>query len=377
MVIMINQPSVILIQSEFFTTEYNLPQFKNSMEKFVFLTMLVLVSLALLWIVKPFLGAVFWAIAITILMSPYQNRFLPNWQDKPNRKALLTLTAGLLLLIIPVVLLGIAFTAQILNIMDAIKSGELDPTVYFQQIEANIPFVGTWLDKVGVSVDNIAERLKVFASDHRQSITQYTLDIGQNAFSFILNFSLMLYLIFFFLRDGQQLTNMIIRAFPMSNHREKNLLNKISTVIQATIKGNFVVAAIQGGLGGIIFWILGISAPLLWGVVMVFASLLPAVGAAIVWGPVAIYLLLTGAYIKGAILIIVGAGAIGLVDNFLRPILVGKQTGLPDYMVLLTTLGGLSVVGLNGFVVGPLIAALFVSVWGIFMQQVKSASDDE
>lgn len=354
-----------------------MPQFKESMEKFVFLGMLVLVSLALIWVIKPFLGAVFWAIVVTILLSPYQSRFFSRWQDKPNAKALITLAAGLLLLIIPVILLGIAFTAQILDIMDQIKSGELDPTVYFQQIEANIPLVGNWLDKVGLSVDNIAEKLQALASDHRQSITQYTLDVGQNAFSFMLNFSLMLYLIFFLLRDGEHLTKMIIRAFPMGNRREKNLLTKISEVIQATIKGNFVVAAIQGGLGGIIFWVLGISAPLLWGVIMVFASLMPAVGAAIVWGPVAIYLLLTGAYIKGAILIIVGAGAIGLVDNFLRPILVGRKTGLPDYMVLLTTLGGLSVVGLNGFVIGPLIAALFVSVWGIFMQEINSATDDE
>jgi predicted PurR-regulated permease PerM len=186
----------------------------------------------------------------------------------------------------------------------------------------------------------------------------------------------MLYLIFFLLRDGVYLTNIIIRAFPMGNQREKNLLLKVSEVIQSTIKGNFVVAALQGGLGGIMFWALGISAPLLWGVIMVFASLLPAIGAAIVWGPVALYLLLTGAYIKGIILVFVGAGVIGLVDNFLRPILVGRDTGLPDYMVLLTTLGGLSIVGLNGFVVGPLIAALFVSVWGIFMRDINSESEE-
>jgi predicted PurR-regulated permease PerM len=123
------------------------------------------------------------------------------------------------------------------------------------------------------------------------------------------------------------------------------------------------VALVQGALGGLIFWILGVRAPVLWGTLMALLSLLPAVGTAIVWLPVAIFFLASGAVAKGIILIVFGVLVIGLVDNILRPMLVGKDTKMPDYVVLISTLGGIAVFGLNGFVIGPLIAAMFITVW--------------
>jgi predicted PurR-regulated permease PerM len=137
-------------------------------------------------------------------------------------------------------------------------------------------------------------------------------------------------------------------------------LDNFTTVIRATVKGNVLVAIAQGALGGLIFWFLHVQAPLLWAVVMAFLSLLPAVGAAIVWAPVAIYFLVTGAVWQGVVLIAVGVFVIGLVDNFLRPVLVGKDTKMPDYVVLLSTVGGMALFGLNGFVIGPVVAALFM-----------------
>jgi len=136
-------------------------------------------------------------------------------------------------------------------------------------------------------------------------------------------------------------------------------------VVRAMVKGTILVAIAQGFLGGLIFWALGIHAPVLWGVIMAFLSLVPALGAAVVWVPVALYLLATGAMMKGIVLIAFGAGVIGLVDNVMRPYLVGKDTAMPDYVVLISTLSGIAIFGLNGFVVGPLIAAMFIAVWGI------------
>jgi predicted PurR-regulated permease PerM len=127
----------------------------------------------------------------------------------------------------------------------------------------------------------------------------------------------------------------------------------------------FTVALVQGTLGGLAFWFLGVHAPLLWGVVMAFLSLLPAIGAALIWAPVAIYLLAIGAVWKGVALIAFGTIVIGLVDNILRPILVGKETKLPDYVVLVSTIGGLSIFGLNGFVIGPVIVAMFIVAFDI------------
>ena len=140
-------------------------------------------------------------------------------------------------------------------------------------------------------------------------------------------------------------------------------------MVRATVKGNIVVAVIQGTIGGVIFWALGIKGALLWGTLMAFLSLLPAVGSALVWVPAAGYLLLTGALWRGLILVLVGVLVIGLIDNVLRPILVGKDTRMPDYVVLVSTLGGISIFGINGFVIGPLIAALFIAAWTLFRDE--------
>jgi predicted PurR-regulated permease PerM len=148
--------------------------------------------------------------------------------------------------------------------------------------------------------------------------------------------------------------------------QQRELFTRFTTVIRATVKGNVVVAIVQGALGGLAFWFLGVHAPVLWAVVMAFLSLLPAVGSALVWFPVAIYFLLTGATWQGIVLIAYGVLVIGLIDNVLRPTLVGKDTKMPDYVVLIATLGGMAIFGLNGFVIGPVIAAMFMAVWDIF-----------
>jgi len=143
-------------------------------------------------------------------------------------------------------------------------------------------------------------------------------------------------------------------------------------VVRATVKGNVVVAFVQGVLGGIIFMVLDIEGAVLWGVLMAFLSLLPAIGAALIWGPAAILLFLTGSVWKGAILVGFCVIVIGLADNALRPLLVGKDTKLPDWVVLISTLGGMDLFGINGFAIGPLIAALFITSWTLFAQQNRN-----
>jgi predicted PurR-regulated permease PerM len=167
-------------------------------------------------------------------------------------------------------------------------------------------------------------------------------------------------------------------AVPLGGDQKTLLLNRITLVVRATVKGGITVAAVQGMLGGIAFWFLGIPAPLIWALVMAFLSLLPAIGAAIVWAPVALYLLATGSIWQGLFLIGYGVVVIGLVDNLLRPFLVGQSTKLPDYIVLISTLGGIEIFGLQGFVIGPLIAAIFMVSWEIQAdaKTVAEAKDD-
>ncbi|CAD2267641.1 Putative transport protein [Stutzerimonas stutzeri] len=210
------------------------------------------------------------------------------------------------------------------------------------------------------------ERLASGALEGSQFLATKAFSFGQGTFQFLISFFVMLYLLFFFIRDGRELVARIRKAIPLSDAQKRRLFNKFTRVVRATVKGNIVVAVTQGALGGIIFAVLGISGALLWGVLMAFLSLLPAVGAGLIWTPVAIYFLMTGAIWQGVILTLYGVLVIGLVDNILRPILVGKDTKMPDYVVLISTLGGLALFGLNGFVIGPLVAALFISTWGLF-----------
>ena len=164
-------------------------------------------------------------------------------------------------------------------------------------------------------------------------------------------------------RDGDALARAARHALPLDANSKRVLFAQFTTVIRATVKGNLLVAAVQGALGGLAFWVLGVSGALLWAVLMAFLSLLPAIGAALVWLPVAIYFLVTGALWQGLALAAWGVLVIGLIDNLLRPILVGKDTRMPDYVVMITTLGGMAVFGINGFVLGPLVAAMFIAVW--------------
>jgi predicted PurR-regulated permease PerM len=223
------------------------------------------------------------------------------------------------------------------------------------------------MNRFGIaSLGALQERLSAGLLKGSEFLAGQAINIGQSTFEFVVNLFVMLYLLFFLLRDGDLLGRRVRRALPLRDKQLDELLLKFNVVIRATVKGNMLIALLQGALGGLIFWLLGISGALLWAVVMAFLSLLPAIGAGLVWIPVALYLLATGAIWQGVTLVAYGALVIGLVDNLLRPILVGKDTKMPDYVVLISTLGGIEVFGLNGFVIGPVIAAMFIAVWDLY-----------
>lgn len=348
-----------------------MPSFQNNLETKSFIALMLVVSLAFLWVLKPFFGAVFWSCALAIIFYPVQTRLLKRFKQRRSLSALVTLLLCLVIVIIPVIVLVSSVATQATDLYQQIEDGDLDVDKKLEHLQQQFPVVQNALSRVGVNLADVKEQAGKFAMSSGKLVAQRTVTIGQNAFKFVLDFCLMLYLTFFLLRDGNHLLALMIRALPMGDDRERLLFSKFTEVTRATIKGNLVVAMVQGALGGFIFWALGLPAALLWGVVMAIASLLPAVGAAIIWLPAAVYLLASGEVTQGIILVVFGAGVIGLVDNVLRPILVGRDTKLPDYLVLLSTLGGISLFGINGFVMGPLIAALFIAFWGIFMREIN------
>jgi len=340
----------------------------GSFENKFFLWLLVVVSVAFLWVLSPFYGAVFWGAVFAIVFAPLHTRLLKKMPLRPTLAAALALSFILLLVIFPLGLISALLAQEAGLVFQRLQSGELSFSLYFQQIYDALPdWVSSLLTRFGLTdMSLVRDRIAVSLTQWSQFFATQALSIGQNTFDFLVSFFIMLYLLFFFLRDGSALGRRMTDTLPLDADIKRNLSSKFLTVIRATVKGNIVVAMVQGALGGFIFWVLSIHAPVLWGTLMAFLSLLPAVGAAIVWLPVAIYFLATGAVLNGVLLTAFGVLVIGLVDNVLRPLLVGKDTKLPDYVVLMSTIGGMALFGLNGFVIGPVIAAMFVAAWDIF-----------
>lgn len=348
----------------------------EKLERRTFLAMLVGVSLAFVLLMKPFFGPIFWAIAIALIFHPVQVFLLRRIGNRPVMVALLTLLLCMTIVVIPVIVLATSLVAEGLGLYQKIQSGQVRPGEYIDQINQSFPAIEAFLAQFNVDFAEMRDRAVNAFMGGSQFLAKQALGLGQNTFQFFLGLALMVYLAFFLLRDGEALVALLIRALPLGDEREKLLFAKFAEVTRATVKGNLLIAIIQGALGGMIFWILDINAALLWGVVMAIVSLLPAVGAALVWVPVAIYLAAAGDIVPAIVLTVFGVVVIGLADNVLRPIFVGRDTKLPDYIVLLSTLGGIVLFGVNGFVMGPLVAALFMAFWGIFIREFSEDSEN-
>lgn len=337
-------------------------------ERRALLLLLLAVTLALGYILTPFYEAVLWGAIIALLSAPVYRWLLRRFHGKPNLAAFLTLLLVLVIVILPVTLVAATLAREAALVYQRLQSGELNPALYFHGVFDALPlWIKTVLDRFGMAdFAALQGRTTALLTQGTHFIATQAVSVGQNTFEFVVSLFIALYLAFFLIRDGETVVQALRTAIPLAPAYKAELLDKFSTVVRATIKGNLLVAVVQGALGGLAFWYLGVSGALLWAVLMAFLSLLPAIGAALVWLPVALYFLAIGAIGDGIALMAYGLLVIGLVDNLLRPILVGKDTGMPDYIVMITTVGGMAVFGINGFVIGPVIAAMFIAVWHIY-----------
>lgn len=338
-----------------------------------FLLLLAFVSLAFIQILLPFYAAIFWGCVLAVIFGPLHRHVRSAVGGRRNLAAFLMILFIILIVILPLIFIAGALAKEVADLYNRINTGDLNLGAYYEQIVTALPpSVHGWLDSWGVGdLLSIREKLSAGALRASQFMAKQAVSLGQNTFQFMIGLGVMVYLLFFLLRDGHALVPRIKSMIPLADAHRHHLFLKFTTVVRATVKGNIVIAITQGILGGLMFAFLGIEGSLFWGVLMAFLSLLPAVGASLIWMPVAIYFLVTGAYGQATILILFGVLVIGLIDNLLRPVLVGKDTKLPDYVILISTLGGLAVFGLNGFVIGPLFAALFIACWDLFPEAVS------
>jgi len=320
-------------------------------------------ALVLGWILLPFYGAILWAVIIAMLFAPVYRWLLPRVKQRRNVAAGLVMLLVLLVGVLPFALVTASLGREASVVYQRIESGDWSPALYLRGLFDALPaWVTALLERAGVAdFDHLQSQVTAALAKGSQFIAAQAFGMGIDTFGFVASLGVALYLAFFLV--------------PPQFKRE--LVAKFMVVVRATVKGSLLVAGIQGMLGGIAFWFLGVKGALLWAVVMAFLSLLPMIGAALVWLPVAAYLVIIGKLWQSLALVAYGVFVIGLADNLLRPILVGKDAGMPDYVVMITTLGGMAVFGINGFIIGPTIAAMFIAVWHLSITAPSQASASE
>ena len=339
------------------------------MQTSFFIALLIIVTVAFIALLSGFFQPIFWAATVGLIFLPVQHFLEHRLAGRTSVAAVLTVILIFFTVLVPAMLVASAVVREAAQLYGQVQRGEIDPGVILRWLQDMTPQLVDWARRIGINLEEMPDKLTAAAVKGSQFVGGLALTAGQNVARFMVMFFLMLYLLFFVLRDGDEILEQIIRALPIGDHRERALFAKFAEVARATIKGTLVVGLVQGVLGGLTFWALGISGAVFWGVVMVLLSVLPLVGASLIWIPAAIYLLASGAYAKAAIMVVVGVVIIGLVDNLLRPLLVGRDTKMPDYLILLSTLGGLTLFGISGFVIGPVIASMFLAVWVMFQQE--------
>jgi predicted PurR-regulated permease PerM len=335
----------------------------NNSQKGFFFVLLFAVTVAFLWLIRGFMQPIFWAIAFGVVVYPVHMAIKRRLHGRESLSAVLSVLALVIIVILPLTGVATAVAREATALYEKLDAGDVGLDSIYREAEERAPRVMGFLQRFGLQPDRFRSQLSSAALGASRFVAARAVEIGQNTVRVTVLFFLMLYLLFFFLRDGKRILDALVRALPLGDARERFLMRRFAEVSRATIKGTMVVGIVQGTIGGIAFAVLGIGAPVLWGAVMAFLSLLPAVGSALIWLPAAIILIVSGRVVAGIALVVVGVLVIGLVDNFLRPLLVGRDTRMPDYLILLSTLGGLAGFGFAGIVIGPIIAAFFLAVW--------------
>jgi len=330
----------------------------------LFMAFVLLVTVSFFLLIKDFLLACFWSIILAVVFDPTYQRLRQYYKNSETVPLLLTMLLIVLVFVIPLFTMTLMITEESTAYYNKIQSGEINPQLYFQDTLALMPEFNKFPHIRGISIGQISASAGNAFEQAVRYVAQQVPALTQNVLNLIVQVALTFYILFFLLRDGRQLIRKFMSLIPIGDRIEIELFDRFASVARATVKGGLIVAVIQGSMGGLLFWFVGIPAAFLWGMVMIILALLP-IGSALVWAPAAAILFLQGHTLKAVVILTVGILAIGLIDNFLRPRLIGKDSKMSDYLVMVSTLGGLAWFSLTGFVLGPIIAALFVTCWEI------------
>ena len=328
-----------------------------------FLLLLVLATGAgLVAILAGFWKPIFWAVVFALLFKPLCDRLSERVGGRRSVGAALTILIVTVVVLIPATYFGSAVIGQTMDAYASLQN-EVDAFgPFLDKVEESVlSHLGT--ETGSLAIDTLGDRIRSVVEGIGSWFVELVLGAGQGAALFFIQLGMMIYLLFFLLRDGPEIYRAVFESIPLGGVQKARFVERFEVVTMATIKGTLVVSLVQGTLGGIIFAALGIKGALFWGAVMTMLAILPAFGAAIVWFPAAVLLAMGGDWFRALVLLGFGVFVISVVDNLLRPILVGRDSKMPDWLVLFATVGGLTSFGVSGFVAGPVLAALFVVSW--------------
>lgn len=349
----------------------------TELKQISFLLLVAAVTFMLVVIVWPFATTMLWSALAAIMFQPLYRWSLVKCRGKRNWAAALALTIILFAVLLPALWIGTMVVAEAVEAVNMVRQSPLDLAAWTDTVYGWLPpAVQEIVRENGWNnISVLQERLEGVIGEIVGWVAGQAVSIGGGAFSFVLSFALGLYVTFFLLRDGKRIGETILHSAPVERAIADRLAERFLGIVRATIKGSFVVGLVQGALGAITFFAVGVQSSLLLGVLMGLFSLIPAVGTGVVWVPVGVWLLVSGEVWEGVVVLVAGFFIISSADNVLRPILVGRDTGIPDWIILVTTFGGLSLVGFSGIVLGPLVAGLFLASWSILGEQ--RAEDEE
>lgn len=344
-----------------------------------FIFILLIVTAAFFNVLSPYYSAILWAAILAVIFHPLKSGIRQKLGDKNGLASLLTLLVICLIVFTPLALVMSSLAIEANIVYTKLQNNNTRFLVILSDLIQHLPRWARHLlaEHNMNSAAEVQQKMAGLLLQGGQYLAGSVFLIGRGTFSFVLSFGIMLYLLFFLLKDGAYLVRLLLKGSPMSTYVKYHLLMKFAAVSRATVKGTVVVAIIQGFLGGLAFYFAGFEGSLLWGALISFLSLVPTVGSVIIWVPAVVYLFATGMLWKGTFLVLFFVVVIGLVDNILRPLLVGKDTSMPDYFILISTLGGIEIYGINGFVIGPLITALFIACWNLLSGRDNCANVDE
>ena len=359
------------------------PHRSDELQHASFLLILAVVSLLMAVIMWPFAQPLLWAALAAIMFQPLYRWMLRKFGGRRNAAASASLLVIFFAVLVPALWLGTLVVQEALNLVSTLQQQPLDLTITFDRVYSMLPQMAQEaIDRSGwADMANVQKKLEGVLAQSAGMIASQAVSIGSGALGFLLSFRVGLYVMFFLLRDGERIGRTVLRTIPVERSISERLAERFLGIVRATIKGSGVVGVVQGVMGGITFLVVGLESALFFGVLMTIFALVPVIGAGAVYVPVGLWLLVAGEVWQGVFVLVVGFFVISSADNVLRPILVGRDTGIPDWIILVTTLGGISFLGFSGIVLGPLVAGLFLASWSILREyrdeDARAAEEEE